>query len=80
VLELLLIVALDGTAPYAEGPKPPPSLELLEFLGEFGDDEDGLFDDEPVQPREPAAGPPAQKPAPGKPVDRASPTTPKVQP
>ncbi len=46
MLEALLLTALNGTSsPHADaGRRHPPSLELLEFLGEFGDDEDGLFD------------------------------------
>jgi hypothetical protein len=48
VLEALLLTAVTAQAlPHADARKgPPPSLELLEFLGEFGDDEDGLFEGE----------------------------------
>jgi len=47
VLEALLLtaVATGDAAPSAESRTPKPSLELLEFLGEFGDDEEGLFED-----------------------------------
>ncbi|MET0292518.1 MAG: hypothetical protein ABW136_09160 [Steroidobacteraceae bacterium] len=53
MLEALLLGALSGSAmPLADSRVPTkPSLELLEFLGEFGDDEDGVFDtDEAATP------------------------------
>lgn len=49
MLEALLLTAVtQGTAAtHAESRTPSkPSLELLEFLGEFGDDEEGLFEGE----------------------------------
>ena len=48
MLEALLLTAVTvQAAPLAQpGKAAPPSLELLEFLGEFGDDEEGLFDGE----------------------------------
>jgi hypothetical protein len=78
---MLLVVTLNADAPLVEASRPaPPSLELLEFLGEFGDDEDGLFGEEPGPPREPAARRPAEKQSPAPPADSASPGRPKVQP
>jgi hypothetical protein len=48
VLEALLLLAAGlQSGPRAESSRAsPPSLELLEFLGEFGEDEEGLFDGE----------------------------------
>ncbi len=48
VLEALLLTAVttgDASA-LAQGRTPKPSLELLEFLGEFGDGDDELFENE----------------------------------
>jgi hypothetical protein len=49
VLEALLLTTVTAQAvPLSEARKvASPSLELLEFLGEFGDDEEGLFEGEP---------------------------------
>jgi len=46
VLEVLLLAAVtDGAVVQAENRTPSkPSLELLEFLGEFGEDDEGLFE------------------------------------
>lgn len=59
MFEALLLIALPlAHEPRAET-RPPvkPSLELLEFLGEFGDDEAGWFEDDP------APAPDARRPA-----------------
>lgn len=76
MLEALLLGSLANAAsPLTQAaPAPPkPSLELLEFLGEFGDDEEGLLDDvastgkrpdPPAAPEEPPTKtPPASKEA-----------------
>lgn len=78
VLEALLLSAVSvQAAAYAQPGKatPPPSLELLEFLGEFGDDEEGLFDGETGSDaaRAPAKDAGAGKPAPGTKPPPASP-------
>jgi hypothetical protein len=73
---LILAMAFDpGASSFAEAAAPRPSLDLLEFLGEFGDDEEDLFDAEasasgstrsPARSRDvaPAAPVPPKLPAP----------------
>jgi len=72
VLEALLLSAVSvQAAPYADsGRSTPPSLELLEFLGEFGDDEEGLFDGETGSD---AARAPAKDASTGKPTQGKKP-------
>jgi hypothetical protein len=64
VLELLVMAAAQATAaPPVAKPAPPPA-DLIEFLGEWSDDEASLID-EVVKP--PAKAPPtAGQPVPGK--------------
>jgi hypothetical protein len=74
VLEALLLTALNAQAtPFAEAKAPSPSLELLEFLGEFGDDDD-LFDEtgERKAPAPPATDQGGKKTLPKTPAPPAS--------
>jgi hypothetical protein len=83
VLEVLMLSAIGiQAAPQAAPNRPdPPSLELLEFLGEFGDDEDGLLDAEaPVKEKEATRTPPARRaPAPAPPGSMAPAAPPATQ-
>ena len=83
VLEALLLTAVTGQAtPLTEARRPAaPSLELLEFLGEFGDDEEGLFDGGAAPPAPPkdaktVKAPPRPDPPPT-PAPASPPTLPK---
>ena len=87
MLEALLLTAVTSgnAAALAESRTPSkPSLELLEFLGEFGDDDDGLFEDAGAggartPARDARAAPPssvtpkAPSPAPAPPASKVAP-------
>ena len=56
MLELLVMAAAQAAAPPPASKPAPPPLELLEFLGEWSDDEANLIDE--------AVTPPAKVPPP----------------
>jgi len=54
VLELLVMAAAQAAAPPPVSKPAPPPLELLEFLGEWSDDEANLIDEAEKPPAKPA--------------------------
>ncbi len=64
MLELLVMAAAQATAPPPSAKPAPPPADLIEFLGDWSDEEANLID-EVVKP--PAKVPPtAAQPVPGK--------------
>jgi len=59
VLELLVMAAAQAAAPPPASKPAPPPLELLEFLGDWSDDEANLIDEaerRPVKTPPPKSG------------------------
>jgi hypothetical protein len=58
VLELLVLAAAQAAAPPPASKPAPPPADLLEFLGDWSDDEASLIDEADAPPAK--ATPPAQ--------------------
>ena len=58
MLELLVMAAAQATAPPPAAKPVPPPADLIEFLGDWSDDEANLIDEIVKPPSKPA--PPAQ--------------------
>jgi hypothetical protein len=54
VLELLVMAAAQATAPPPATKPAPPPADLIEFLGEWSDDEANLIDEVVKPPAKPA--------------------------
>ena len=56
MLELLVMAAAQATAPPPTSRPAPPPADLIEFLGEWSDDEANLIDEAVKAPAKPAPG------------------------